>query len=197
MDYLCSWRGAVLLRENATAISAAAIQHLAKSAGNPQRRPPDSTAAARHRLHQRASAGRACLFELARIANLSPHPFATVFKASTGVSPHRYVIERRIDRARDLLRQDEKTISEIAYAVGLSSQSHLTANFRRTTGVTPRKFRQSCIEAARMSAKGQKRTLFTTPFHVRFTPRADMSAPASMSAKCQYKRPRLSELACS
>jgi len=83
------------------------------------------------------------LFELARIANLSPHHFATVFKASTGISPHRYVIERRIDRARDLLRQDEKTISEIAYAVGFSSQSHLTANFRRTMGVTPRKFRQS------------------------------------------------------
>ena len=83
------------------------------------------------------------LFELARIAKLSPHYFATVFKASTGISPHRYVIERRIDRACDLLRQDEKTISEIAYAVGFSSQSHLTANFRRTMGVTPRRFRQS------------------------------------------------------
>jgi AraC family transcriptional regulator len=83
------------------------------------------------------------LFELSRLATLSPHHFATAFKASTGISPHRYVIERRIDRARDLLRQDEKTISEIAYAVGFSSQSHLTANFRRTMGVTPRKFRQS------------------------------------------------------
>ena len=83
------------------------------------------------------------LFELSRLATLSPHHFATAFKASTGISPHRYVIERRIDRARDLLRQDEKTISEIAYAVGFSSQSHLTANFRRTTGVTPRRFRQS------------------------------------------------------
>jgi AraC family transcriptional regulator len=83
------------------------------------------------------------LFELARTARLSPHYFATVFKASTGMSPHRFVIERRIDRARDLLRRDDKTISEIAYAVGFSSQSHLTANFRRTMGVTPRKFRQS------------------------------------------------------
>jgi AraC-like DNA-binding protein len=44
---------------------------------------------------------------------------------------------------RDLLRLDGKTISEIAYAAGFSSQSHLTANFRRTTGLTPRKFRQS------------------------------------------------------
>jgi AraC-like DNA-binding protein len=58
-------------------------------------------------------------------------------------SPHRYVIERRINRARDLLLRKEKTISEIAVAVGFSSQSHLTANFGRTMGVTPRKFRQS------------------------------------------------------
>jgi AraC family transcriptional regulator len=83
------------------------------------------------------------LVELSRIAKLSPHHFAAAFKASTGISPHHYVIERRIDRARDLLRLSEKTISEIAYAVGFSNQSHLTANFRRTMGVTPRKFRQS------------------------------------------------------
>jgi AraC family transcriptional regulator len=83
------------------------------------------------------------LIELSGIAKLSPHHFATAFKASTGISPHRYVIERRIDRARDLLLQKEKTISEIALAVGFSNQSHLTANFRRTTGITPRKFRQS------------------------------------------------------
>jgi AraC family transcriptional regulator len=83
------------------------------------------------------------LAELARTAKLSPHHFATAFKASTGISPHQYVIKRRIDRARDLLRRDDKTISEIAYAVGFSSQSHLTANFRRMTGLTPRKFRQS------------------------------------------------------
>jgi AraC family transcriptional regulator len=83
------------------------------------------------------------LVELSRIAKLSPHHFATAFKATTGISPHHYVIERRIDRARDLLRRDDKSISEIAYAVGFSSQSHLTANFRRTMGVTPRRFRQS------------------------------------------------------
>jgi AraC family transcriptional regulator len=83
------------------------------------------------------------LLELSRLANLSPHRFATAFKASVGIPPHRYVIERRIDLARDLLRRCDEPISQIAYAVGFSSQSHLTTNFRRTTGVTPRKFRQS------------------------------------------------------
>ena len=83
------------------------------------------------------------LAELARIAELSPHHFATAFKASTGISPHRYIIERRLDRARELLRRSENSISEIAYAVGFSSQSHLSAHFRRTMGLTPRRFRQS------------------------------------------------------
>src|SRR6185437_3836380 len=85
------------------------------------------------------------------IAKLSPHHFATAFKVSTGISPHDYVIERRINRARDLLLRKEKTISEIAVAVGFSSQSHLTVNFRRKMGVTPRKFRQPWIKAGRMS----------------------------------------------
>ena len=83
------------------------------------------------------------LLELSRIADLSPHRFATAFKASLGIPPHRYVIERRIDFARNLLRRSDKAISEIAYAVGFSSQSHLTANFRQTMGVTPRKFREA------------------------------------------------------
>ena len=83
------------------------------------------------------------LAELAGIAKLSPHHFATVFKASTGMSPHRYVIEKRLERARDLLRRNQHSISEIAYAVGFSSQSHLTAHFRQTAGLTPRGFRQS------------------------------------------------------
>src|SRR6185437_10153900 len=63
------------------------------------------------------------------IAKLSPHHFATAFKVSTGISPHRYVIERRINRARDLLIRKEKTISEIAVAVGFSSQSPPNGEF--------------------------------------------------------------------
>lgn len=83
------------------------------------------------------------LVELAGIAKLSPHHFAAVFKAGTGMSPHRYVIEKRLERARDLLRRNQYSISEIAYAVGFSSQSHLTAHFRQTAGLTPRGFRRS------------------------------------------------------
>lgn len=85
------------------------------------------------------------LTELASIAGLSPHHFGQAFKAMTGRPPHRYVIERRIQRARELLRDAKIPIAEIAHAVGFSSQSHLTINFRRLTGLTPARFRRSQV----------------------------------------------------
>ena len=83
------------------------------------------------------------LIELATVTGLSPHHFGEAFKAATGTLPHRYVIAQRVDRARELLRDRERTISEVAYDVGFSSQSHLTFNFRRLTGLTPGRFRRS------------------------------------------------------
>jgi AraC family transcriptional regulator len=83
------------------------------------------------------------LVELAAIVGLSPHYFGEAFRISSGRSPHRYVMERRIERARDLLRGENWPIGDIAYAAGFSSQSHFTANFRRVTGVTPGRFRRS------------------------------------------------------
>jgi AraC family transcriptional regulator len=81
------------------------------------------------------------LAELATVSGFSANHFASAFKTNTGSSPHRYVIERRIHRARQLLRDTELPISEIAYVVGFSSQSHLTVNFRRIVGLTPQRFR--------------------------------------------------------
>jgi AraC family transcriptional regulator len=83
------------------------------------------------------------LVELAAIVELSPHYFGEAFRISIGTSPHRYVMERRIKWARDLLRDEDRPIHDIAYAAGFSSQSHFTANFRRVTGVTPGRFRLS------------------------------------------------------
>jgi AraC family transcriptional regulator len=83
------------------------------------------------------------LAELAKISGLSPHHFAAAFKTTTGSSPHRYVIEQRVGRARELLHDRKRSISEIAYSVGFSSQSHLTTNFRRIVGSTPNRFRRS------------------------------------------------------
>jgi AraC family transcriptional regulator len=82
------------------------------------------------------------LAELAAISGMSPHHFGEAFKISMGKPPHRYVTEKRVYRARELLRKDWP-ISDVAYAVGFSSQSHLTTNFRRLMGITPARFRRS------------------------------------------------------
>jgi AraC family transcriptional regulator len=77
------------------------------------------------------------LAELAAISGFSANHFASALKASTALSPPRLVIKRRIHRARQLLAQTKLPISEVAYVVGFSSQSHLTVNFRRIVGLTP------------------------------------------------------------
>ena len=74
---------------------------------------------------------------------MSTHHFVEAFKISVGKPPHQFVLEKRVQRALELLRDGEGTIAEIAEAAGFSSQSHLTANFRRVTGLTPGRFRRS------------------------------------------------------
>lgn len=83
------------------------------------------------------------LVDLAAIAELSPHHFGEAFKISIGKSPHRFLTERRVQRALELLRDKDRSIAEIARAVGFSGQSCLTENFRWVTGLTPGRFRRS------------------------------------------------------
>jgi AraC family transcriptional regulator len=82
------------------------------------------------------------LADLAALAGLSTHYFGQAFKASVGMPPHRYLINRRIHRAKELLLAGQRSPAEIAVAVGFSSQSHMTFNFRRLTGATPSRFRR-------------------------------------------------------
>lgn len=78
------------------------------------------------------------LDELAAIAQLSPYHFSRAFKQSTGISPHRYVIKQRIERAKQLLLQGKMSLADVAIACGFSHQSHLNRHFKRLTGVTPK-----------------------------------------------------------
>lgn len=83
------------------------------------------------------------LAELAAIANLSPNYFSNLFKQSTGLAPHQYVIQCKIERTKKLLLQGELTITEIAHTLGFTHQSHLSRHFKRLVGVTPKAFLKS------------------------------------------------------
>jgi AraC family transcriptional regulator len=64
--------------------------------------------------------------------------------AATGLAPHQYVIARRVERAQQLLREeDELGLGEVAFRAGFADQSHLSLHFKRIVGVTPRQFRIS------------------------------------------------------
>ena len=80
---------------------------------------------------------------LAEVAGLSVCHFARMFKQTVGVSPHRYVLQCRIEWARELLAGTDMPLSEIAIVTGFSDQSHYTRWFREIIGVTPGSYRWS------------------------------------------------------
>ncbi len=82
------------------------------------------------------------LEEIASAAYLSEYHFARLFKQITGVTPHVYLANVRLERARRLLADTVLPISEIAAMVGYQSQSHFSKMFRSVTGITPRAYRE-------------------------------------------------------
>lgn len=83
------------------------------------------------------------LAELSEVVCISPSYFAMSFKETTGVSPHQYIIRCRIDRAKQLLKDSDLSISRIAQDLGFSHQSHLHYHFKQAVGVTPRTFQKN------------------------------------------------------
>ena len=84
------------------------------------------------------------LRDLAALSGVSARHFERAFRQSTGSSPHAYVMERRLRRARDLLvEQPELPIEHIRFRLGFSSSSHFSSAFRRRTGLTPKAFRKT------------------------------------------------------
>jgi AraC family transcriptional regulator len=76
---------------------------------------------------------------IAQAVGLSPDHFTRLFKKSTGQSPHQYVVQARVRKAKELLTTGKFTISEAAYHVGFVDQSHLTRHFKRIFGLPPKK----------------------------------------------------------
>jgi AraC family transcriptional regulator len=82
------------------------------------------------------------LDDLATVAGRSPWHFARAFKAEIGQSPHQYLLQRRIDRARDLLAHSKESLIDVAMKCGFASQSHMGDVFRQRLGVSPAQYRQ-------------------------------------------------------
>ena len=106
------------------------------------------------RRRERAAVRRACahlderigtgvgLAELAAHVGLSPYHFQRTFKRELGLSPHRYLTEKRLEIARQRLARSDEPIVDIALECGFSSQAHMTSTFTRQLGVSPGRYRK-------------------------------------------------------
>jgi AraC family transcriptional regulator len=83
------------------------------------------------------------LEDLAKIAGISKYYFCRLFKQAMKIPPHQYIVKRRIERAKELLKYSDLTTVEIALACGFAHQSHLSRHFKRIVGISPQKFRNN------------------------------------------------------
>jgi AraC family transcriptional regulator len=82
------------------------------------------------------------LVDMAAVVGYSPDHFSRLFRQTFRISPYRYLLGRRVERAKAMLRDATLPIADIALACGFSSQSHLNGVFKRLTGVTPARYRR-------------------------------------------------------
>ena len=86
------------------------------------------------------------LERLAAEAGVAVHAFSEAFTKAFGTPPYRYVIQRRVERAKTMLRHTDLPISRIAYDTGFASQSHLATTFKRSVGQTPGAYRRAAYD---------------------------------------------------
>jgi AraC family transcriptional regulator len=85
------------------------------------------------------------LVELASVANMSLYYFAVLFRQSTGLSPHRYVLNQRVERAKELLRDPKLSVLDVGLQVGFDHQNNFARAFRRVMGVSPSEYRRDYL----------------------------------------------------
>lgn len=83
---------------------------------------------------------RFTLADMADAACMSRFHFARMFRISFGISPMDYVLRRRVEQAKQVLRRQDTTIASVAASLGFCDQSHFTRSFKRITGCSPRQF---------------------------------------------------------
>jgi transcriptional regulator GlxA family with amidase domain len=83
------------------------------------------------------------LVALARAAHVSPRHFSRSFRATFGETPYQYLLTRRIERARHLLRTTDLKVAEVCLAVGFQGVGSFTTTFRRHVGMSPTAYRRA------------------------------------------------------
>jgi AraC family transcriptional regulator len=124
----------------AESLSASVLLRVARSHGRARRERGMLTAAQLRRVDELiadGAAGGPSLAALADAAGYSKAQFVRLFRRSTGTSPHRYVMQRRLDRARHLIVTSTLPLAQVATETGFSSQSHLNSAYLRRYGCTP------------------------------------------------------------
>lgn len=109
-----------------------------------ERRPDTLDATARSKIIDFLEDGIAStitLEALAQQADMSVAVFITAFRAAFHTTPYQYVLDRRVERAKSLLKGSSHTIAEISAMVGFSRPSHFSTVFRRRAGMSPRTYR--------------------------------------------------------
>jgi AraC family transcriptional regulator len=86
--------------------------------------------------------GAVSLVDLATTCQLSVRQFRRAFRQSTGQSPHRWLVERRLDKAQGLLELSAQSLNDIAAACGFANQSHFTRVFTSAMGMSPGAWRR-------------------------------------------------------
>ena len=89
----------------------------------------------------RAFAGPLDVPALARVAHVSPAHFSRQFRATFGETPHRYLQRRRVERAMELLRETDRSVTEICFDVGFGSLGTFSRTFRAVVGESPTSYR--------------------------------------------------------
>jgi AraC-like DNA-binding protein len=134
---------------------ACALALLAALRGDTNRRRPARPVDAARELLDASLDRQVTLLELARHAHTSPYHLHRRFREAFGVTPHEYLLRRRLERARDLLSEGA-TVTETAEATGFSSPGYFSTVFRRRFGVTPTAFRRGAAAPRTAAARRQR-----------------------------------------
>lgn len=134
------------LRAAATLLVLEAGRVLGPDAGTaaPLARPPAPAVARARRLLDERFGERWRVADLAAGSGVSATHLAELFTRNVGVPPHRYLLERRLERAAELLAGSDLSVTAVALEVGFGSGPHLSRAFRAAVGCSPREYRRAC-----------------------------------------------------